>query len=419
MKKRVLTLIITGLVMITSLLIGCDNASTTTISQKNGANKAVLNLWLMEPQDRKVMNDMIAKYQEKTGNAVKVTYISKNDYGSRIDAAVASGHTPDVSYIDQTLVPRLAADNVIIPLDAYASGKNGIDNSKYYKGALDSNIVNNQLYGLPFTQGCIVLFYNKDLVPTPPTTWTEWMYMAKKVYKKSKIAAMNVPGGGGFGAWLFPAFVASSGGTMINSDKTTVAFDQQPSIDALNFLLQMKQYSDQDVLNRNNAFGNGIVATEVSGIWELENLKKNFPNLHFGTALIPKNHSNDPHATNIGGDNLAIYKTCKNREVAWDLIKFLSYNSDNNANIAYIYDNFPTLLEAGQDTRYQSDENLKIFIEQLKTAQVRPQLPVWNKINDEIIGKLLDDALTKKSNSVDALKTGAQDADVMIKQFQK
>jgi ABC-type glycerol-3-phosphate transport system substrate-binding protein len=379
------------------------------------AGTVTLSLWVYEPeQSRTPLNNMIAAFEKETKYVVKVTYIPKDGFNTKINTAIATGQAPDVSYLDQPLVPRFAVDGSILNLEPLTTGKNGINKSKYYQGALNTNVVGGKLYGLPLNQTCVALYYNKALVLKPPATWDEWLDMAKNVYQKGKIAAFEVPPGGGWGAWLFPAFVASAGGTMVSEDETKVTFDEQPGIDALNLWIEMRKYSDKEVQDSANSFQNGFVATKVSGPWELNGYRKNFPDLKFGVALIPKKGPNDPHASNIGGENLVVYKSSKNPKAAWALIKFMTYSVKNALACAEVTGNFPVLLEAAKDDRYQKDEALQVFLKQMETAQPRPRIISWLKINDEVIGKALDQALAGQGSPPDILKEAAQRANLII-----
>ena len=380
------------------------------------AGKGAISMWVYEPeQSRTQMNGLLAAFEKETGYHVNVTYIPKGDFNTKVNTAVATGQAPDVSYLDQPLVPRFAVDQVILNLDSYAKGSDGIDKSKYYQGALSTNIIGGHLYGLPLDQSCVALYYNRDLVKTPPDTWSEWIAMAKKVYQKGRVAAFEVPSGGGWGAWLFPAFVASAGGTMVDQNETRVTFDQQPAIAALQLWQDLRKYSEKEVTDSANAFENGFVATKVSGPWELKGYRENFPKLHFGVALIPRRDARDIHATNIGGENLVVYKSTKNHTAAWALLKYLTYKPENAITCAQITGNFPVLLQAAQNPQYQKDEALKVFVKQMETAQSRPRIISWLKINDEVLGKAIDQAMSGESSPGEALKLAATKANLIIK----
>ncbi len=411
MLKKLKVLIVGLLLLIVSIGAFANGNGETTAQ---GSDETVIEFWAYDPDiSQKGLLDAVAEFESQTGYNVNLSFIPKNDYNTKMNSAIAAGKTPDIGYLDQPLVPRYAVDDVIFNLEEMANGDNGIDRSKYYQGALSTNIVNGNLYGLPLNQTCVALFYNKDLVPVAPVTWDDWLVTAATVYKPGEIAAMEVPNGDGWGAWLYPAFVSSAGGSMVSDDESTVAFDQEPAVDALNLWIELNEFSDPEVKDSANAFNRGLIATKISGPWELGNLDSNFPNLNYGVALVPKQDADDQHASNIGGENIVIYKTTKNVEAAWALVKFLTYTPEYSLLMAQSTGNFPGLLEAGQDESYQ-DENMSVFMKQMETAKARPRISSWLKINDEVIAKALAQALLGELPADEALSLAAKKANMII-----
>lgn len=344
-----------------------------------------LDFWVYGSEKNDQVEKLAAAFGAKSGIKVNVVAVPKNDFNTKINAAIASGAAPDLSYLDQPLVPRFAVDGLLLQLDAYMKADKKLSRNDFFPGAYNTNLVQGKLYGLPLNMTCVALYYNKDLVKTPPKTWDEWLAMAKKVYQPGKIAAFEGIWDGGWGAWLFPAFVHAAGGTMMSPDGKRVTFNEAPGVEALKFIQEMRKYSDLTVISSDKAFENGRVATKISGPWEITGYRTNFPNLRYGVALVPKKKY---YASNIGGENLVIYKTTKNPKAAWDFLKFLS-TPENNLIMADVTGNFPVSVKAAKDKKFQTDPDLKVFMEQLKYAQARPTVTQWLKINDEAIGKAL------------------------------
>jgi multiple sugar transport system substrate-binding protein len=375
---------------------------------------ASLSYWVYEPEgSRAVYNEMIKRFEQETGHTLEITYIPKGDYNTKLNTAIATGVAPDVGYLDQPLVPKFAQDGILLNLEKYANGENGIDRGKYYQGALNTNVVNEELFGLPMNQTTVALYYNKDLISSPPDTWDDLISLGKQLYIPGERAAFEVPPGGGWGAWLFPAFVGSAGGRMVNEDETEVTIGEQPAIDALNLLIEMQNYSDKEVQDSTDAFQNGLVAMKISGPWEINGFKNNYPDLNFGVALIPGKDKNSPHASNIGGEDIVIFKSAKNPDAAWELIQFITYNADNCITISEITGNFPVLLEAATHEKF-NNEHLQVFLKQMETAQARPRITEWLKINDEVIGRALDQALSGQLTAEQALKDAQERANAIL-----
>ncbi|MGE5598208.1 MAG: ABC transporter substrate-binding protein [Bacteroidota bacterium] len=369
-----------------------------------------LDFWVYGSEKNDQVEKIAAAFSAKSGVKVNVIVVPKNDFNTKINAAIASGAAPDLSFLDQPLVPRFAVDGLLLQLDEYMKADK-LSKDEFFPGAYNTNLVQGKLYGLPLNMTCVALYYNKDLVKNPPKTWDEWLAMAKKVYRPGKIAAFEGIWDGGWGAWLFPAFVHAAGGTMMSPDGKRITFNEAPAVEALRFIQEMRKYSDLAVISSDKAFENGRVATKISGPWEISGYRTNFPNLRYGVALVPKKKV---HASNIGGENLVIYKTTKDPKAAWDFLKFLS-TPENNLIMADVTGNFPVSVKAAKNKKFQTDPDYRVFMEQLKYAQARPTVTQWLKINDEAIGK----ALAMANEGMDpkqALDQAAKMAAEMLKQ---
>lgn len=371
-----------------------------------------IDFWIYEPDAGKpeafeALDTLKADFEAANpGTTINIVQVPKSDYTTKLNAAIAAGTAPDASYLDQPLVARFALDGVL------ASMPDGLlDESTLYQGALNTNRVNGTLYGLPLSQTTIALFYNKDLVPDPPTTWDELIAVAEAVYDpENQIAAMEIPTGG-WGAWIFPAFVATAGGTMLDEENHIVSFGEQPAIDALELWVTLASYSPTEITGSENAFQTGHVAMKLSGPWDLDGLANDWPDLNWGVTLIPSKVS---EGSNIGGDNAVIYSTTENPDLAWAWLKFLTDPEPNLLISRDVMGNFPINLEDATGDWVDDNEGLLLFMEQMKYAQSRPTNPDWLQINDELVATAIDDAIFNDVSPATALQEAAESAKELL-----
>jgi len=403
-RSRTLTLAI-ALTLILSLVAGCSGtkkeepaAGSETKAETPAPEKkepVEVSFWAYQPdnpENQKLLESIVDEWNKSNPDIqIKLAAIPRDTWDEKLNTAIAGGVAPDISYLDQPKVAQWAKEGTLLDITQYADGQNGIKRDEYIEGALLTNEVDGKLYGLPLNMTTVAMFYNKDLVPTPPKTWDEWLAISKQVYKKGEISAFEGPWGGGWGAWLFPAFGGTNDCYMANKENTEVTFNSPQCVETFKFIHQIFQNNDMDVITSNEAFGNGKVAMKVSGAWDVVHYKNNFPNLNFGVTLIPKNTR---YASNIGGENLVAYKSTKNPEAVFQVMKYLT-NDVNSVKFADITGNFPIRVKASQDPKYTSDPYLSVFMEQLKYALPRPRITEWIKINDEILGAVLDDLQQK------------------------
>ncbi|MFZ5817946.1 MAG: ABC transporter substrate-binding protein [Bacillota bacterium] len=419
-RSRTLTLVL-ALALILSLIAGCSGAKKEEPKNQPPAaepakkDPVTINFWAYEPDNpeaKKTLEGIVDSWNKANPDIqVKLSTLPRDTWYDKLNAAIAGKVGPDITYLDQPLVPKWAKEGTLLEITAMADGPKGIKRDEYIKGALDTNIVGGKLYGLPLNMTAVAMFYNKDLVPNPPKTWDEWLAVSKQVYKKGEVSAFEGPWGGGWGAWLFPAFGGTNDCYMANEANTEVTFNSPQCVETFKFLHEIFKNNDWEVITSNEAFGNGKVAMKVSGPWDVVHYKNNFPKLNFGVTLIPKKTR---YASNIGGENIVILKDTKHPEEAFQVLKYLT-NDENSLKFATVTGNFPIRVKAAEDAKYKNDPYLSVFMEQMKYALARPRIDEWLKINDEILGAVLDDLQQKGKDPKPILDEAAQKANALIK----
>lgn len=278
------------------------------------------------PAGREVVEKLRTDFEKANNVTVKIVKIPKDDYNTKLGSAVAAGTVPDVGILDQPLVARFALDGTIKEVPAGT-----VDEKIFYEGALNTNKVNDKLYGLPLDHTAVALFYNKTLVPTPPKTWDELKATAAKIHQAdSKIAGMVVPKGDGYGGWMWPGFLGAAGGSLVDEKNKKILFDQQPGVDALQLWVDLLPSSPRQITDSDKPFENGLAGMMISGPWDVATIKADFPDLQFSTAPLP--YKTEP-AGNIGGENAVVFSKGKNAELAWKWLTFLT-NAQNNTTLA-------------------------------------------------------------------------------------
>jgi maltose-binding protein MalE len=104
---------------------------------------------------------------------VQVYEIGFGDIRDQLILRGPTGEGPDIIIGAHDWLGQLVQAGVVEPLDLGAKA------SSFEQVGLDAFSYGGVLYGLPYVSEAIALYYNKDLVPTPPTTWDELKTMAK------------------------------------------------------------------------------------------------------------------------------------------------------------------------------------------------------------------------------------------------
>ncbi len=136
------------------------------------------------------MNLVLDKFTAETGITVDVQPFSEDLYFDKMEQTIRSGGA-DVYFLpmDSTAYSQYSAD-LIEPLTPYIEDPTktspDYDFADFPKGFLGGALyppgdANAALYGMPISFETYILFYNKDLVSTPPATYADLIAQAKQI----------------------------------------------------------------------------------------------------------------------------------------------------------------------------------------------------------------------------------------------
>ncbi len=184
---------------------------------------------------------LIAEFMELNPNViVEGVAVPAGEMTARVQADIAAGTPPDVAQLifDATdfIVNNFAAVPLesIVPAEELAAHFEGFSPNGLRLGQL-----NDQTYGLAFTFSTPVLFYNADVLraagldpENPPTTWEEVKEASLTITETTDFEGVHIAGLGGFD-WLTQSLINSNGGSVMNDDRTEIAFGSEEAIGAI------------------------------------------------------------------------------------------------------------------------------------------------------------------------------------------
>jgi multiple sugar transport system substrate-binding protein len=218
------------------------------------------------------------------------------------------------------------------------AGKTLIDTKAMLPATVKAATYNKVLYAAPVSTDGGILYYRKDLVPTPPKTWDEMMGMCS-IAKAKKIGCYA----GQFfkyeGLTVNTAeAINSTGGTIIGTDGKPTVTSAEAKKGMQNLV---KAYADGNIPKE------GITFKEEEGRLAFESGKlmflRNWPYVYnlaktdgsstvkntFGMAPLPG--ATGPGASSLGGHSAAISVYSKNKATAADFLKFLTSTEQQTA----------------------------------------------------------------------------------------
>ncbi len=352
-------------------------------------------------------------------------------------AAVVGKTTPDIySNMWQGDVEAYAEAGVLVPLDTFP------DFLPYLYQRCDSNVVaevtsnDGHIYQIPWKINPIMLIYNTRIMDgigyhTPPATYSQFIDAGQK-FKK------DLNGDGYIDQWIgytevlvtwwqrmfdfYPLYLAASGGGSLVKNNQ-VAFDNIYAVRVFEFLKTLfdhNYFSRERLSARQDVFLSGVIATRFTGPWEImhaENFKPKGFEYAFSPLPVPDDFSG-PAYTYCDPKNIVIFNTCKNPEMAWHFLKYLS-NSDNDLKFLELTNQLPRrkelLKDPGFSEYFRNNPRMVPFAQQAKFVKGTDNSPVLKEIFDIISQEFEACVVYGRKQPEQAIKDAARAAAVILK----
>jgi multiple sugar transport system substrate-binding protein len=176
---------------------------------------------------------------------ITVTLTYQGSYSAlqgKINAAVAAGNLPTIAQVYENWVTPL--ESILYPIGPHMTM---MEVGDIVDGLVPSNTYNGVLTTVPFNKSIMVLYYNADLIPTPPTTWAEF-------YDLAKTLTVDLDNDGvidRYGTALRPAanpeqflvFLNQAGGSLLNADWTEVTVNDAAGMAAIQYCGSLIPYT--------------------------------------------------------------------------------------------------------------------------------------------------------------------------------
>lgn len=337
-------------------------------------------------EGEKQIQTMVKAFNDSHPN-IKVTYVVQEDMVTKFLTAATSGTAPDVLIWDRWRTALYAPKGVFEPIDSFMQ-RDGISKDDFYAEALRELSWDNKLYGLPLTVDARALFYNKKLLDeagvAPPTTWEELAAAAEKLTKRDASGKLIQSGMSFQDVGLFNMWLQQAGGQMVSEDGNSTAFNSDEGRAVLDFWNQMvnerKVYDvgfESGLGQGQDPFVTGQVAMMYTGPWMLTTYKTYGKDLEFGVVPPPAGPNGDQGAV-MGGFGLAMSSSSKQKDAAWEFIRWWLAEPENALLWAKTSFNIPGNLPALKDPFFQDDPYLKPIVDTLNFAKIRPPFPGYS-----------------------------------------
>lgn len=302
----------------TTLVLSTLVLSTLVLSTSAFAKieEGKLVIWINGDKGYNGLAEVGKKFEKDTG--IKVTIEHPDKLEEKYPQVAATGDGPDIIFWAHDRFGGYAQSGLLAEIHPSKAFQ-----EKLYPFTWDAVRFNGKLIAYPIAVEALSLIYNKDLLPTPPTTWEEIPALDKKLRATGKSALMFnlqepyftwplISAAGGY------AFKLTDG----KYDVKNVGVNTLGAQAGLAFIVELvknKQINaDMDYAIAEAAFNKGQTAMTINGPWSWANIDKS--GIKYGVTLLPsfKGKSSNPF---VGVLSAGINAASPNKELATEFLE--------------------------------------------------------------------------------------------------
>jgi maltose-binding protein MalE len=249
--------------------------------------EGTLTIWADETR-AKVLEKIGKDFEAKYNVPVRVQQLGFGDIRDQLKVAGPAGEGPDILIGAHDWLGTLVSNGLLSEI-ALGDKSANID-----PVALRGFTYEGKLYGLPYAVEAIALYYNKDLVPTPPATWDELKSVAQKLQDEGKVDQAYVLQQDDF-YQAYP-IISGFGGYIFGQDKDGIYNSADLGLDSPGSLAGAKEIdsmvkagllrSDITYNTMIDMFKTGKTAMIMTGPWALPEIRKS--GINYGVAKFPR-----------------------------------------------------------------------------------------------------------------------------------
>ena len=211
-----------------------------------------LSIWGNDAR-KTLFEELTAPFAEANNCTVEIILVPFDEYMQKISIQLASRTAPDVIWLAEKMVPQFIESGELVDLAPAVKADADYDFGDFFPSTLDLFTRGDAVYGLPFSFGPRVIFYNKTLfeqkgLKTPTELRKEDNWTLEEFFKAAK--ALTDPANGVYGMKLQGAteptaymnslydIVLANGADYFNADMTEFTLNSPGGI------LSMQEFYD-------------------------------------------------------------------------------------------------------------------------------------------------------------------------------
>jgi multiple sugar transport system substrate-binding protein len=402
---------------------GSNSSASAGASGADSLKGQTVRLWIMPngPDPKNDIDKLLEPFTADTGIEVETEVVGWDVMQDRIRNAAVSGEGPDITQAGTTQVPFFAALQGFEDLSGRVEDIGG--DAAYPEGVWQTTQMAGQdgIWAVPWFTEARAIYYRKDVLEKAGVdekgAFADWDAMTATLQAiKDKVPEIDGKPIEPFGSpgkkaydlvhHVMP-FVWDAGGAELSEDNTKSTINTPEAAEGVSYfadLLQKGLY-DKSQLQRDgtqveNQFKGGRIAVWIGGPWTYASTARTddenwVPTAreNVGIAPMPTAPGGSEGYTFVGGSNLMMFKAAKNKDAAWEVMKFMS-SDDFQTKYAELLGMFPSRNEP-QQAIAEKDPNYQSWYDAIQQGRTYAPIAQWAQIENAYkahFGNILDAA---------------------------
>jgi multiple sugar transport system substrate-binding protein len=386
-------------------LAACGGDDDETGGGASGGNVTLTQWDYFNDANEKAVLDRIERYKKVKPNVtIERTGQPFAALKQKLLQGATAGELPDIVVIDNPDHSSFAALGVLADITDQINEWG--QESAYFEGPFASTRYQDRCYGIPDNSNCLALWANTALLKKAgaeiPTDWDGLRAAAADLTagKVKGLAVSAVKSEEGTFQWLPFLWMTGEDLDSLDSEGGRAALSLWVDLVQAGQMSEgIVNWDQQAVLGQ---FQNGRAALMVNGPWQIPVLKDESPDLKYEVATLPEQSQG---ASVLGGENLAITKSSKNVDAAWEFLAW-SQEPENLLRDNTLAGKIPSRKDVAENEQWTGDPAVKVFTEQLQVAKPRAYGPKYPEIS-AAVQEMLQAALTGSTGVDEAISTAA------------
>ncbi|ALS74897.1 cyclodextrin-binding protein [Planococcus rifietoensis] len=261
--------------------------------------------------------------------------------------------------------------------------------SIYTDAAMQSQIVDGKVYGLPKAVESTILYYNKDLIAEEelPATLEEWYEYSKETTTGDQFGFLAL-----FDQIYYAQSVMSGYGGYIfgqdtdgNYDPSDIGLNNEGSLEGANYIQKFYEedlfpagiIGEQGINVLESLFTEGKATAIISGPWNVDPFTD--AGVNFGMTKLPELDNGENMSSFIGVKSYNVSAYSENAELAEELLVFLA-NEENSRTRFEETQEVPAVEALANDPVVAESEVAQAVAEQSIFAELTPNIPAMNEV---------------------------------------